>query len=325
MSFIDVMACGLGAVVLLLVILEFREKLVLESNQSFDADQSTETPDRHIEHELNAQLSLLKAQTSQMESEIAKLTVESASINILNQSLAQRVGQEKSRADVLSSEIKKDGENLIGLKVQGQRVLIGLDNSSSMVSERISDAILYNAGGLKAELSNKWAQAKFAAGWVVKNGPSTTKYMVVAFNEETKPLSKGFEAKRQSIELLNTGLAALEPKGGSDLSAFLDVVDRYKPDEVFLITDGLPTKIRKSFTSLPTLIKYCGVRTSSFVSGECREAMFVTAVKGSTELPGTRLNTILLPLEGDPRAAPLYWGLTSQLGGVTLTPDPNWR
>ena len=325
LAFIDVMACGLGAVVLLLVILEFREQLTTDSDRAIGTGTKSEEADRQKEEELNAKLASLRKRTSQLENEIVRLTLETTSLNVVNQSLAQNVSREKSRSDALSSEVKKDGNNLIGLNVQGKRVLIGLDISSSMVSEKISDAILYNAGGLRIEKSAKWEQAKFAASWVVKNGPTTSEYMIVTFNEETKQLSQRFESQRQSLERLNTELVSLEPNGGSDFSAFFEIVDRYEPDEIFLITDGLPTKVRKSFSSLAALTKACGVRARSFVSGKCREAMFVSAVNNSTALGRTRLNTILLPLEGDPRAAPLFWALTSQLGGLTLTPDPKWR
>lgn len=325
LAFIDVMSCGLGAVVLLLVIVEFREQLTTDSYRTEGAGTKSEGADSQIEERLNLRLASLRERTSDLENEIAQLTVETTSLKVLNQSLAQNVSREKSQAGALAREVEQEGSNLIGLNVRGKRVLIGLDISSSMVSEKISDAILYNAGGLRIEESAKWEQAKFAVKWVVKNGPATSEYMIVAFNEETKQISQRFESQRQLSERLNSKLASLKPNGGSDFSAFFKIVDEYKPDEIFLITDGLPTKIRKSFASLAALTKACGVRFGSFVSGKCREAMFVSAVKGSAILGRTRLNTILLPLEGDPRAAPLFWALTSQLGGVTLTPDPKWR
>ena len=326
LAFIDVMACGLGSVVLLLVILEFREQIGLTANSAgFQSARMVESQNPR-EEELRRQLAELKLRSSQLEESVATLSIQAASQRIANDALEQNIKSATTQSAALASEVKQqEGENLIGLKVQGRRVLIGLDISSSMVSPKISEAILYNAGGFKIDQSEKWKQAKFATFWVVKNGPISSEYIVVAFNEEATPLSQDFESQQQALDGLGTQFASLKPSGGSDLSAVFQMVDRYKPDEVFLITDGLPTKTRKGVSSIAALVKACGIRSRPFVSGECREAMFLSAVRRSAELPRTRLNTILLPLEGDPRAAPLFWGLTSRLGGVTFTPDPLWQ
>lgn len=326
LAFIDVMACGLGAVVLLLVILEFREQIALSADFAENQKSQKVKSQNPSDEELRQQLSELKLRSSQLEENIATLSVQAASQRIANAALEQNIKDATMRPAAFSSDvIQQEGENLIGLKVQGRRILIGLDMSSSMVSPKISDAILYNAGGFKIGQSEKWEQAKFATDWVVKNGPVSSKYIVVAFNEEATPLTQDFQSQQQALDSLGIQFSSLKPSGGSDLAAILQAVDRYKPDEVFLITDGLPTKTRKSVSSMAAIVKACGVRSRPFVSGGCREAMFLSAVSRSSELPRTRLNTILLPLEGDPRAAPLFWGLTSRLGGVTLTPDPLWR
>ena len=88
LAFIDVMACGLGAVVLLLVILEFREQLTTDSDRAIGTGTKSEEADRQKEEELNAKLASLRKRTSQLENEIVRLTLETTSLNVVNQSLA---------------------------------------------------------------------------------------------------------------------------------------------------------------------------------------------------------------------------------------------
>ena len=77
------------------------------------------------------------------------------------------------------------------------------------------------------------------------------------------------------------------------------------PDNIILITDGLPTQGQK-----PT--------SRSTISGADRVKLFIKAVKKlPTRIP---VNTILLPMEGDPVAAMLFWRLAADSSGSFFTP-----
>ena len=81
------------------------------------------------------------------------------------------------------------------------------------------------------------------------------------------------------------------------------------PDNIILITDGLPTQGRK-------------LRTSGNVSGKERAKLFKGAID---ELPkGIPVNVILMPLEGDPMAASHFWKLAMETGGSFLSPSSDW-
>ncbi|NND44365.1 MAG: hypothetical protein HKN58_03510 [Xanthomonadales bacterium] len=81
------------------------------------------------------------------------------------------------------------------------------------------------------------------------------------------------------------------------------------PDNLFLLTDGLPTQ----GASPPK--KY-------MVSGEQRRRNFLDAVK---RLPrGIPVNTILFPMEGDPEAAALYWQFAMTTQGAFIAPSRDW-
>ncbi|MXW48106.1 MAG: hypothetical protein F4Z97_05675 [Gammaproteobacteria bacterium] len=59
------------------------------------------------------------------------------------------------------------------------------------------------------------------------------------------------------------------------------------------------------------------------MSGKCRVVLFNTAVKHS--IPArSKINVILLPVEGDPDAGPHFWGLTAKTGGLLLVPAVGW-
>jgi hypothetical protein len=81
------------------------------------------------------------------------------------------------------------------------------------------------------------------------------------------------------------------------------------PDNIILLTDGLPTQGKQP-------------PREKFVSGRQRIKFFERAIK---KLPtGVPVNTILFPMEGDPRAAVLYWRLALNTRGSLFTPTTDW-
>ena len=82
-----------------------------------------------------------------------------------------------------------------------------------------------------------------------------------------------------------------------------------RPDNIVLITDGLPTQGRVK----------PGTAT---VTANQRLELFN---KATGALPdGVPVNTILLPMEGDPMAASLYWKLAEATAGAFLSPSKDW-
>ena len=82
-----------------------------------------------------------------------------------------------------------------------------------------------------------------------------------------------------------------------------------RPDNIFLITDGLPPLDDR------------GAR-GSLITPADRAELFEEAVE---ELPQSiPVNVILMPLEGDPSAAAIYWQLAQYTKGSFLTPSKDW-
>jgi len=81
------------------------------------------------------------------------------------------------------------------------------------------------------------------------------------------------------------------------------------PDNIFIITDGLPTLGK-------------GASKSGSISGAQRYRLFNQAISVlGRNIP---VNTMLLPLEGDPYAAAAFWRLAIVSRGAFVTPARDW-
>jgi hypothetical protein len=118
-------------------------------------------------------------------------------------------------------------------------------------------------------------------------------------------LEKGIQALQS--------LRATAPTGGSSLQNAFAVIRTLQPapDNVILITDGLPTQGDK-----PPLLR-------TLVTMEQREDLMQDAVKS---LPGSPppVSVVLLPMEGDPAAPIYFWRLARSTGGGFLSPAKDW-
>ena len=89
---------------------------------------------------------------------------------------------------------------------------------------------------------------------------------------------------------------------------------RPRPDNVFLLTDGLPTLDR------PLNERSRFARKT--VDESRRIGLFGSALE---KLPrGIPVNVLLYPLEGDPHAAQAYWALAQSTGGSFISPASDW-
>ena len=210
-------------------------------------------------------------------------------------------------------------EYLTGIKTGGKHVLILLDNSASMLDASIVNVLRRrNMDDAAKRRSEKWLQALDTVDWITARLQPGTSYQIYTFNTEARPALAGSagrwlpvdDAKQFNQTVLS--LKTTVPGGGSNLSRAVQVVSSLnpRPDNVFLITDGLPTQ---------------GLRgpRGRKVSGAERSSYFEEAVEqiGSPLMP---FNIILLPMEGDPMAAWAYWSMAMYTHGAFLTPAYDW-
>lgn len=211
-----------------------------------------------------------------------------------------------------------DRQYLTGLKVGGKRVLILVDVSASMLDETIINVVRRrNMDDASKRNAAKWRRALSTVDWLVSNLPPSARFQIYAFNTSAEPVVAGSDGRwlqasnRDEVEAAVTGLHRMTPAGGTSLYKALAVAKKLsaRPDNILLVTDGLPTQGRTK-------------PTGTTVSAASRLKHFEAAVLA---LPsGIPVNTILLPMEGDAYAAAAFWKLAIDTRGSFLTPARDW-
>jgi hypothetical protein len=347
LSFLDVISCGFGAVVLIFLILD----------HSISTQNDTSNPDA-------AEINLLNEDIQEGEAGLvlARNTIADVDLRMVEaQGLARVIEEEiqsiieelsrlenessatvsedelRSEIEALEAELEKlraETENtgdfsrkfigegnrqyLTGLILGGSRILILVDSSASMLDSTIVNIIRRRNMNDDAKRSaEKWVRAKRTVEWLVAQLPPPSQYQIYSFNSEAKAVLPGTEgqwlevADAAQLEEVMGELENTIPTDGTNLETLFNAVANMSPlpDNVYLITDGLPT---------------LGSRAANggTISGRDRERLFEAAVR---DLPkGVPVNVIMLPLEGDPMAASLYWQLAISTSGSFLNPSTDW-
>jgi hypothetical protein len=346
LSFLDIMFCGFGAVVLLVLLLSgkvisFRQqqvdhgpelvrqrvaaRLAAEEREQLDAalrvlEQDLVDLEQRRERAADALVSFARqgaaADSPQLE-EISRAKAELKKLEAEKQLLVQQVSASQQASKIRSFEGEGNRQYLTGLKLGGQRVLILIDGSASMLDRKIVNIVrLKIRSDELRRVAPKWQRVVSTVEWLLANFPAETSIAGYLFNQEVQKLgSDGREwvpvTDRAAVSALVSELRRVAPLGGTNLEKMLKTARSLtpRPDNIILITDGLPTTDR----DVP--------RTATVTSRE-RARLFERAI---THLPpGIPVNTILFPMEGDPLAAVLFWRLGVESGGAFITPTRDW-
>jgi hypothetical protein len=211
-----------------------------------------------------------------------------------------------------------DRQYLTGLKMGGKRVLILVDASASMLDDTIVNVIIRrNLPDAKKRASEKWQQAIKTVEWLVSQLPADAKFQLITFNVLADPVlgkaGPGWLDTSDSVHIDKAidALRQVVPGNGTSLYRAVAAIRELepRPDNVYLLTDGLPTQGK----SKPA---------GNTVTGKQRLAYFEDALD---DLPkGIPVNTILFPMEGDPFAASAFWKLTIMSEGSMISPSKDW-
>lgn len=349
LAFLDVMSCGFGAVVLIFLILDHSSS---DQNQVTTPEEAAEinlleediqegqeglARLRNTISEVDFRIVEAQGRARRIQEEVDTIMEEIAQME--NETLAQEESVENLRSEIenleeelkrLRAEQEETGENirrfigegnrqyLTGLLMGGNRILILVDMSASMLDDTIVNVIRRRNMSESAKLqSGKWVRTRKTVDWLTAQLPPPSRYQIYLFNNETRALLPGTEGQwlevadkerlDESVERLNT----IVPSEGTNLEQVFVALQQLNPlpDNVFLITDGLPTL-------------GSGAPGGNTISGRERERVFERALR---QLPsGIPVNTIMLPLEGDPMASSAYWRLATVTGGTLLNPAPDW-
>jgi hypothetical protein len=352
LSFLDIITCGLGAIILLFVLINAKSAA---QRNTVTSDLRGET-DRLATEVLDGEKNLIELRNAaeQTRQELARTQGLSRRVlEILNEqkleladsdkdTLATEAHVNRLKADLqsLEEDVKRlragaraqdelgnslrpfpgqgDRQYLTDLKMGGQRIFILLDSSASMLDDTVVGIIRRRNLHEKEKLqSPKWQQAVATIEWLTAQLPAASKYQIYTFNETAAPLdaaTAGAWLNAGEVEQLNQTVArmhALVPQKGTSLLNAFNAIGEMKPapDNIFLLTDSLPTMgARKPW--------------SKRVSGKQRLSLFNEAVR---RLPvRVPVNIILYPMEGDPFAASAFWKLAKDTRGSFFSPSRDW-
>jgi hypothetical protein len=350
LSFLDIMSCGFGAVILVFLIM----------NHAIDKEKTD------LNQNVQSEVDLLAEDVAEGEEGLVQLRNALSDVDqklVEAQGLATRITQDKEKYEAQIEDRKRDGytdksdiealkaellsleadvkklresskdtsgsnvrafigegnrQYLTGLNLGGQHIAILLDTSSSMLADKLVQIIrLRNMGEAVQRGAEKWTQNLKTVDWLTAQMPAASKYQVITFNTQASAALPGTEGKwlevadRGQLGEVSSALRKIIPAGGTSLeNAFLALHKLSPPpDNIFLITDGLPTQ----GTTPPRGTK---------VSGQERQKLYAQAIR---QLPNkVPVNIILAPMEGDPMAAAEFWQLALYTRGALLMPSRDW-
>jgi len=345
LAFLDIMSCGLGAVILLFLILKHGASISPQEEVRVENDITT------VEFEIETtkkEMVIITSDINERKTEIKKIQNQNKIIStVIEEELDnKRLSEEELRnvesdlkqleqqnIDIIQTEDEGERQYLTGLKVEGKRIVFLLDASASMLDETIVNIVrrsLYSDESKQNSL--KWIRAKKSAEWLVNRLPIDSQYTFITFNENVVSLTDSKWLNSSDVNSINSVLIELNqlaPTGGTNLEKALIFVKslRPMPDALFLITDGLPTIGEEVKTFSSDFLEKCfrtKQRQKKSISSNCRHQLFQKAKKGFLDGIKIKTSTILLPLEGDPRAASDFWNLSIQSGGLLISPSLDW-
>lgn len=350
LSFLDVMSCGFGAVILVFLLI----------------DHSIKVESQEINQHLLSEVNLLEEDVTEGAENLVRLhnTFSDVDLQMVEaRGLATRITEDIDKFEALIEDLQRDGftdeaeiealkaeilsleeevknlqlsaeENsgrsarsfigegnrqyLTGLNLGGRNIVILLDVSASMLDEKLINIIrLRNMSEDIQRQSAKWNRALDTVDWLTAQLPVDSHYQVITFNTKAKyaladTAGEWLEvADQQQLEKVSAELRKLTPSGGTSLENAFRALGELSPS---------PDNIFLLTDGLPT--QGATPPSGSTISGRARQKLFRQAVK---LLPrNVPVNIILGPMEGDPMAAAEFWQLAQVSRGSFLSPSKDW-
>lgn len=350
LSFLDVMFCGFGAVILIFLIMD-HTSTVAESDTSPDLRAEINLLEEEVRDgeaglvrlrntvdEVSLEVVTAQGLARQIQEQIDDFMQELAALENSSVATVDSVEQLQSDIEQLEEELRRlraeaeqqegqsvrqflgDGNRqyLSGLYLGGQRILILVDSSTSMLDSTLVNIIrTRNMGNAAKQAAPKWQRVVKSVDWITTQLPITSQYQIWHFNADFASVLDGTDqawlevADRDQLNEAMDAVRNLVPNNGTNLEQVFRGIANMSPmpDNIFLLTDGLPTLNGRN-------------ANAGLITPRERLELFEDAV---TQLPqGIPVNIILLPLEGDPSAAAAYWQLAQYTQGSFLTPSKDW-
>ena len=336
LAFLDIMSCGLGAVVLIFLLIKHNTDASTTEDSIIAKDTSQIiTLNNELENEI-------KDITKNLVSEVKNLNNSKKILEKLNSDLKDKEDNlsrlekeikkskeiiDLDKKEIVNSLIQVKGQGqrnyLVGMNVEGERIAIILDSSASMSDELLVNILRrkLRSSKIKAE-GYKWQKALRISNWLLSRLPNNSKFQFFSFSNkfQNHSINKTWNSSmdQSAINYTVKSLLNIFPDKGTDLTLIFKELTKVSPapTDIYLITDGLPT-----LSSSPKFFK-----GSSKVSPKKRSEFFYEAynIVRNSPLRNTKINIILLPMEGDIGAGEKYWELTNYSNGLLMSPSKDW-
>ena len=195
-----------------------------------------------------------------------------------------------------------------------------------MTDEVLIDVIRRkNMADAQKQAGPKWQRTKRVVNWFLARLPARSDVRVIAFNDQARPLG-GVVNGTDSAGLgrILGDLNAVIPAGPTNLAAGLSALAAFRPTDLYVITDGLPTAGNGGYRSLNPFSDCSALwGGATSISGACRVRLLRHTISNAG-LGNVRVNVVLLPIEGDPQASHEFWKWTAATDGILISPAPSW-
>ena len=352
MSFLDCMSCGFGAVILFFMIinshvnattendnselmaetnrleievLEGRKNLALARNTKQKLEVEKEDADSKIAQiialiqELQAELDKYDQDTLAKIERVEKLQSDIKSLEEeVRRLLAIKVEQDQAGEQIREFKGEGDRQYLTGLRLGGERTLILVDRSASMLADNVANVIIRRNKPEAEQLrARKWRQVVATVNWLTTQFQEDDQYQIFMFNNQAEPVIRGTEGVwltagdgQQLSEAIRV-LRRTPPKNGTNMHAAFAVAKSLspRPDNIILLVDGMPTM-------------EAATTDKTRVGANERLNIFYRATR---ELPsGIPVNIMLFPMQGDFDAPISFWSLALKTNGSFMTVSRDW-
>ena len=352
MSFLDVMFCGFGSVVLLVMIVnanaitqrealhkdlrgevdrlerevlsgkKYRVELravIDEIDENRNTVRQTSRKVRANIGKSTAELELARTETVARTSHINDLQSDLKNLDAESKVLQAKIDEQAEQGTQVRKFIGAgDRQYLTGLKMGGKRVLILVDTSASMLDETVVNIIRRrNLSDTQKRASKKWQRTIKTVEWLVSQLPTDAKFQMITFSVLAEPVLGA--AGPDWIDTTDT--VTVEQA----IKALHGVIPGNGTNlyRAFMAVRDLklrPDNIYLLTDGLPTQGK--GKPAGNTVTSKQRMRYFEKARDALPE--GISVNTILFPMEGDPFAAFAFWKLTTATSGSMISPSKDW-
>jgi hypothetical protein len=352
LSFLDCICCGFGAVILFYVIISARSGITsserMEDLRSEVSRLQKELDDgrenllrlRNTVDKTDAENATAGQEIFKLNADLKVTTHELSAYDAT--SLARRERIEQLKSDVKSMEEGKrrleagaldkgppgqdirsfrgagDRRYITGIRMHGKHILILVDHSASMMHEDLVTIIrMRNMATDQKKAAAKWRRAVDTVDWLLTQLPPGASYQIIAFNTTAAPLLTSSNGKwldggdAKSIAQNLAALHDLVPENGTSFVNVFTAAKNFIPraDQIILITDGLPTQGKSE-------------GFGKYITAQRRARLFDDSIASLPE--GIPIDTILLPLKGEPQAEHRFWELARITKGSLFMPSRDW-